>query len=65
MVGVKQNNRAEFLSMMKGHSLTYMGETTDSDFLSIWDGDDLVIEAPVEDMVSAWKRSLDMTGGEQ
>jgi phosphoribosylformylglycinamidine synthase len=65
MVGVKQNNRAEFLSMMKGHSLTYMGETTDSDSLSIWDGDDLVIEAPVEDMVSAWKGSLDMTGGEQ
>lgn len=65
MVGVKQSNRAEFLSMMKGHSLTYMGETTDSDSLSIWDGDDLVIEAPVEDMVSAWKGSLDMTGGEQ
>jgi hypothetical protein len=51
--------------MMKGHSLTYMGETTDSDSLSIWDGDDLVIEATVEDMVSAWKGSLDMTGGEQ
>ena len=65
MVGVKQKNRAEFLSMMKGHSLTYMGETTDGETLSIWDGDDIVIEAPVGEMVSAWKDSLDMNGGEQ
>ena len=65
MVGVKQKNRAEFLSMMKGHSLTYMGETTDGETLSIWDGDDIVIEAPVGEMVSAWKGSLDMNGGEQ
>ena len=51
--------------MMKGHSLTYMGEVTDSDTLSVWDGDDLIIESSVDDMVAAWKGSLDMTGGVQ
>ena len=65
LVGVKQSNREEFLSMMKGHSLTYMGEVTDRDTLSVWDGDDLIIESSVDDMVAAWKGSLDMTGGVQ
>ena len=65
IVGVKQQHRAEFLSIMKGNPLTYMGETTDGDAMSIWDGDDLIIEANVEEMLSAWKGSLDMTGGDQ
>ena len=65
LVGVKQQNRAEFLSAMKGNSLTYMGETTDGNNLSIWDGDDLIIDANVDEMVSSWKGSLDMTGGDQ
>ena len=65
LVGVKQENRSEFLRTMKGNALTYMGETTDSDTLSVWDGDDLVIEANVDEMVSTWKGSLDMTGGDQ
>ena len=65
LVGVKQENREEFLSQMKGNHLTYMGETTDGDTLSVWDGEDLVIEANVEEMVSAWKGSLDMNGGDQ
>ena len=42
-----------------------MGEVTDSDTLSVWDGDDLIIESSVDDMVAAWKGSLDMTGGVQ
>jgi len=50
---------------MKGNALTYMGETIEGDNLSIWDGDDLIIDANVDDMVSAWKGSLDMTGGDQ
>jgi phosphoribosylformylglycinamidine synthase len=65
IVGVKQESRLEFLSQMKGHSLTYMGEVTDGDTLGVWDGDDLIIESSVEDMVAAWKGSLDMTGGDQ
>lgn len=65
IVGVKQQNRAEFLSMMKGNSLTYLGETTDGNNLSVWDGDDLIIDANVDEMVSAWKGSLDMMGGDQ
>ena len=65
IVGVKQKNRAEFLAAMKGNPLTYLGETTDGDTLGIWDGDELIIEANVDEMVSAWKGSLDMTGGDQ
>ena len=34
-----------------------MGETTDGDELSIWDGDDLIVEANVEEMTSTWKGS--------
>ena len=65
LVGVKQQHRAEFLASMKGQPLTYMGEVTDGDTLSVWDGDDLIIESNVEEMVMAWKGSLDMTGGVQ
>ena len=65
IVGVKQQNRAEFINVMKGNSLTYLGETIDGDTLGIWDGDELIIEAKVDEMVSAWKGSLDMTGGDQ
>ncbi len=63
LVGVKQENREEFLGMMKGQPLTYMGEVTDSETLTVWDGDDLIIESKVDEMVAAWKGSLDMTGG--
>jgi hypothetical protein len=42
-----------------------MGEVTDGDTLSVWDGDELIIESNVEEMVMAWKGSLDMTGGVQ
>ena len=65
LVGVKQEHRAEFLAAMKGQPLTYMGEVTDGDTLSVWDGDDLIIESNIEEMVMAWKGSLDMTGGVQ
>ena len=65
LVGVKQENRAEFLAAMKDQPLTYMGEVTDSNTLSVWDGDDLIIESDLEEMVMAWKGSLDMTGGVQ
>ena len=50
---------------MKGQPLTYMGEVTEGNTLSVWDGDDLIIESNVDEMVSAWKGSLDMTGGVQ
>ena len=41
-----------------------MGETTESDSLVIYDGDKLVIESKIDDMVDSWKGSLDMTGGD-
>ena len=65
IVGVKQSNKEAFREMMKGSSITYLGETTDSDTLAVYDGDDIIIEAPIDSMVSAWKGKLDMTGGVQ
>ena len=64
LVGVKQENREEFLEHMRGSNITYMGETTESDSLVIYDGDKLVIESKIDDMVDSWKGSLDMTGGD-
>ncbi len=65
IVGVKQSKKEEFRQMMKGNQVTYLGETTDSNTLAIYDGDDVIIEANVEDMTSSWKGKLDMTGGVQ
>ena len=64
LVGVKQENREKFLEYMRGSNITYMGETTESDSLVIYDGDKLVIESKIDDMVDSWKGSLDMTGGD-
>ncbi|MBA88088.1 MAG: phosphoribosylformylglycinamidine synthase, partial [Euryarchaeota archaeon] len=64
LVGVRQENREDFLKQMKGTNLTYMGETTDSDSLVIYDGDIMLINSNIDDMVNSWKGSLDMTGGD-
>ena len=65
IVGVKQSNKEEFRNVMKGTPITYLGETTESDTLVIYDGDEVIIESQVESIVSAWKGKLDMTGGVQ
>ena len=65
IVGVAQSKRSAFLKQMSGHDLTYLGETTVGDDLTILDGDEILIEANVPEMVSAWKGSLDMTGGDE
>jgi len=65
IVGVKQSNKEEFRNVMKGTPITYLGETTESDTLVIYDGDEVIIESKVESIVSAWKGKLDMTGGVQ
>ena len=64
LVGVRQENREDFLKQMKGTNLTYMGETTGSDSLVIYDGDIMLINSNIDDMVNSWKGSLDMTGGD-
>ena len=65
IVGVSQQNKESFRELMKGSEVTYLGETTDSQSLVIYDGDDTMLEAEVSDMVAAWKNTLDMTGGVQ
>ena len=65
IVGVKQSNKEEFRNAMKGTPVTYLGETTDSDTLVIYDGDEVIIESQIDSIVSAWKGKLDMTGGVQ
>jgi len=65
IVGVAQSKRSEFLKQMSGHDLTYLGETIDGNDLRIYDGDEILVEANVLEMVTAWKGSLDMTGGDE
>jgi phosphoribosylformylglycinamidine synthase len=65
IVGVAQSKRNDFLKQMSGHVLTYLGETIEGDDLRIYDGDEILIEANVPEMVTAWKSSLDMTGGDE
>ena len=64
IVGVKQSNKEAFCEVMKGSSITYLGETTDSDTLAVYDADDIIIEGQSING-SAWKGKLDMTGGVQ
>ena len=50
---------------MKGHKVTYLGKTEQQDNLVINDGFDEVINLNVNDLVSSWQNTLDMTGGSQ
>ena len=65
IVGVDSSKCAEFKEMMLGNEITYLGETTDSDTLRIYDADETIIESNVLEMTSVWKGALDMTGGNE
>ena len=65
IVGVDSSKCAEFKEMMLGNEITYLGETTDSDTLRIYDADEIIIESNVLEMTSVWKGALDMTGGNE
>ena len=63
IVGVQPEDEADFVEWMAGHPITLLGTVNDSDKLSILDGYDVLVEAATDDMVDAWQKTLDMTGG--
>ena len=65
IIGVKPENEEKWLDEMKGHKVTYLGKTEQQDNLVINDGFDEVINLNVNDLVSSWQNTLDMTGGSQ
>ena len=63
IVGVQPEDESDFVEWMAGHPITLLGTVNDSDKLSILDGYDVLVEAATDDMVDAWQKTLDMTGG--
>ena len=62
IIAVSKDNQNEFLQIMAGHKITLLGEVTQSEKLTINDGFETLVECNVEDLVSSWKGTLDMTG---
>ncbi len=63
IIGVKPENEEKWLNEMTGHKVTYLGKTEQQNNLVISDGFDEIVNLDVEDLVSSWQKTLDMTGG--
>lgn len=63
VVAVPKNHEPSFLDSMKGHAITVLGEVNATKTLEILDGVDELISLPVDQLVTAWKGTLDLTGG--
>ena len=49
--------------MMSGHTTTLLGEVEATTKLNIVDGFDELISIEVNDLVTSWQGTLDLTGG--
>ena len=63
VVAVSPEHEHEFLRSMKGHPTTVLGVVLQEPHLTVADGDDTLISMDVETMATAWKGTLDLTGG--
>jgi len=63
IVAVSPQNNAKFLEMMAGHTTTLLGEVEATTKLNIADGFDELISIEVNDLVTSWQGTLDLTGG--
>ena len=63
VVAVSPGDEAAFLASMKGHPTTVLGTVDDTEHLLITDGDDSLVHMHVDAMTTAWKGTLDLTGG--
>ena len=64
IIAVSPENEQQFLDIMSGNIITYLGEVTESQLLTISDGYEQVISADVQHIVNSWQGTLDMNGGE-
>jgi phosphoribosylformylglycinamidine synthase II len=63
VVAVAPESESAFLAAMKSHPTTILGTVQDTETLHIVDGDDPLISVDTDTLVTAWKGTLDMTGG--
>ena len=63
VVAVSPDHEEAFLAAMKGHPTTVLGTVEDTGQLHITDGDDPLVHMHVDAMTTAWKGTLDLTGG--
>ena len=63
IVAVSPENNTAFMKAMKGHPTTILGEVESNHHLLIVDADEVLISSDVDALVSAWKGTLDLTGG--
>ena len=63
IIAVSPQNNAKFLELMTGHTTTFLGEVEATTHLSIVDGFDELISIEVNDLVTSWQGTLDLTGG--
>ena len=63
IIAVSPDNEADFVKAMQGHDLTFLGEVVEGETLEINDGFDQLVSTQIDELVSAWKGTLDMTGG--
>ena len=63
IIAVSPQNNTKFLDIMTGHTTTLLGEVEATTQLSIVDGFDELISIEVNDLVTSWQGTLDLTGG--
>ena len=59
LVSVKQGNREEFQSAMKGNACHYIGTITDGDDIHFSNGEEDILVTSMNELRTAWKESLD------
>ena len=59
LVSVKQENREEFQSAMKGNACHYIGTITDGDDIHFTNGEEDILVTSMNELRTAWKESLD------
>ena len=62
IIAVSKDNQNQFLQIMAAIRLHYLARVTQSEKLTINDGFETLVDCNVEDLVSSWKGTLDMTG---
>ena len=62
VVSVEAQHELAFVEMMEGSDVHLIGMVTESSDLIVEDGYDMIIQADVDELTTAWKGALDMTG---
>jgi phosphoribosylformylglycinamidine synthase len=63
IIAVSPQNNTKFLELMAGHTTTLLGEVEATSQLSIVDGFDELVSIEVNELVTSWQGTLDLTGG--